>query len=189
MPLRASPDGSLDCRWTGGSSPSPKKRKLADDDDHSQTQPRGRRHDQLMAQQGFIQLPPRVTGAQPSTSHHSRDLHIHAAALQQDLETTWAERNHGKFAYQTAQVLLMRWEEDDLDVSSEITQLEELFTRVYGYDVESWTIPSEKPERALYAKVLGILDNLELKKSLLIFYYAGHAQPSTHLGTYPIWTS
>jgi hypothetical protein len=86
-------------------------------------------------------------------------------------------------------VILTSWAKDDLGVMSEIAELEDIFDRVYQYEVEKWQIPSEKPERALRAKVTSLLEGWESNKSLLMFYYAGHAQPSSNSGSYPIWTS
>ncbi|KAH8891643.1 hypothetical protein GQ53DRAFT_865528 [Thozetella sp. PMI_491] len=178
------------CGWAQGSSSSGRKRaKHTTSVNLAAAQPLPFNDERLLAEQGFIQLPPRMTHETSAASFHLRDLQCLTTELEAALEASWATRKVPGSPYNAVKVLLTSWMEDDLGVESEIDQLKDLFERVYRYDVDIWKIPSEKSERALIAKTSSLLDECELTKSLLIFYYAGHARPSMHLGTYPVWTS
>jgi predicted protein tyrosine phosphatase len=71
-------------------------------------------------------------------------------------------------------VLLLRWEEDHLNVAGEVEYLEKVF-RDYGFETEIWKIPTESPDRKILRKALDFVDDNEDEDTLLIVYYGGHA--------------
>jgi len=81
-------------------------------------------------------------------------------------------------------VLLVSWVMDDLGVASEIQRLRHVFEGMYQFQVETYQIPDEKPDRALKGRILEFLIN-DQDSSLLIFYYAGHAKRGQNEG--PLW--
>lgn len=81
-------------------------------------------------------------------------------------------------------MLLLSWLTDDLDVDSEIQRLQQVFTNMYQFRVETYHIPDDKPDRALKGRILEFLvsDNDDTP---LVFYYAGHARRAQNEG--PLW--
>jgi len=71
-------------------------------------------------------------------------------------------------------VLLLSWEDDNLGVLNEIDELDDVFRRIYHFEVERWKIPSKRSHNTLAAKLLAFLDEYESKETLLIVYYGGH---------------
>jgi hypothetical protein len=72
------------------------------------------------------------------------------------------------------QVLLLRWEQDDLDVETELADLKNVFEN-YGFRTTKWTIPSEDAHSKLMRRVLEFADAYGRKDCLMIVYYGGHA--------------
>lgn len=88
------------------------------------------------------------------------------------VKAVWPKRHDTR--YSQVYVLLVSWEEDDLGVATEINRLGHVFQDRYHFKVQYYRIPSAKPDRALYSRVLGFLD-LDGDDTLLIFYYGGHS--------------
>lgn len=85
----------------------------------------------------------------------------------------------------TASVLLLKWADDDLGVTRELSQLRDVFDQSYNFETEIWDIPSQNPDRELAYKVYGWRDRYCVKNPdqdqqlpLLILYYGGHAEES-----------
>ncbi len=76
--------------------------------------------------------------------------------------------------YKCVEVLLLRWDEDDLAVSWEVEDLEKIF-KAYGFSTELWLIPSEMPHLELMIKVGSFVKGYQNPDTLLIVYYGGHA--------------
>jgi hypothetical protein len=71
-------------------------------------------------------------------------------------------------------VLLLRWEEDNLGVKDELDHLAKTFEFIYGFDTETWLIPTVKSHFALMDKALKVVEAFGKPDDLLIIYYAGH---------------
>ena len=82
--------------------------------------------------------------------------------------------NRGRSRYREAHVLLLSWEDDNLGVINEVTELEDVFRQCYSFGTEEWKIPSKRPHNTLASKILEFSNNYEGKDSLLIVYYGGH---------------
>ena len=111
----------------------------------------------------------------PSIAHLAADL---ASAV----NAGWSRRHEAR--YTRVEVLLLRWEDDDLGVVTELEALRHVFEDLYGYGVQSYEIPGEKPDKALKRRVLDFLD-FDEDGTLLVVYYAGHAKSQANEA--PFW--
>ena len=75
--------------------------------------------------------------------------------------------------YREAHVLLLSWEDDNLGVITEVSELRDVFRQVYCYDVEEWRIPSHHCYKALRKQINRFLNEFEDENNLLIIYYGG----------------
>ncbi|KAK4198018.1 hypothetical protein QBC40DRAFT_96539 [Triangularia verruculosa] len=91
--------------------------------------------------------------------------------------------------YSAVKVLLISWENDDLDVDDEIRPLTSVLSHLYHYDVEVWKIPTTKPSIRLSTKVTSLLEGHGNEGNLVIIYYAGHARVSEQPGGSNIWAA
>lgn len=89
--------------------------------------------------------------------------------------------------YSEVHVLLISWEGDGSKARGELQGLEIVFTESFNYDVETWEIPQDKPQRRLRQRVIQFVEKYESNRvnSLLILCYSGHAVPA---GGGPMWT-
>jgi hypothetical protein len=76
--------------------------------------------------------------------------------------------------YKSVQVLLLRWEGDDLGVYWEVEDLEKIFKK-YGFNTELWLIPSNMSHLELTIKVGSFVKEYQSPDTLLVVYYGGHA--------------
>lgn len=92
----------------------------------------------------------------------------------------------GSPRYLKVSVLLIRWEADDLGVSTELDKLHEVFKADYGYDCEDiFEIPESGSQVALMTRLQRLIDNAS-RDQLLIIYYGGHSDDSNLQQS--IWT-
>jgi hypothetical protein len=83
--------------------------------------------------------------------------------------------NRGRSRYECVNVCLIRWEQDLLGVSHELERLGDLFEHLYGFNVETWLIPSNSSSHIeLMKKACGFLTEFDSSDNLFIIYYAGH---------------
>ena len=102
---------------------------------------------------------------------HIERLETFTQDLQQALQGSFPQANE-IYPYSAVTVLLLRWEEDDLNVQTEISQLRELFHHQFHFQTEEWYIPSSPhPTRALQRKLYAFQDAHQGEKELLIVYY------------------
>jgi hypothetical protein len=88
--------------------------------------------------------------------------------------------------YSRVNALLFSWEDDDLGVMKEIKRLRCVMESKYCYNVQSYQIPSRKPDAALKRRVLEFLDDDE-EDILMIVYYGGHARRGNQTSEGPLW--
>jgi hypothetical protein len=132
---------------------------------------------------GFIRLPPRTHDISFTDSHISSIERL-GADLDAAVKAVWPKRHGIKYAQ--AHVLLLSWQTDDLRVEGEIVGLQHVFRDRFNFQVESYQIPSLKPDKALKRRVLEFLD-FDGKDTLLVVYYGGHARRGLHSNDSPIW--
>jgi hypothetical protein len=80
----------------------------------------------------------------------------------------------GPTRYKEVKVLLIRWEEDDLDVKWELDDLGKVFTE-YGFDVEVFLIPTKSAHHKMNGWALQFIDRFDSENTLFMVYYGGHA--------------
>ncbi|KAF5679900.1 hypothetical protein FHETE_624 [Fusarium heterosporum] len=76
--------------------------------------------------------------------------------------------------YSEIQVLLIRWDEDELEVEWELNELRRVFRDLYGFATDKFLIPTHNSHRKLTHKVLSFVEEHENEDTLLIVYYGGH---------------
>lgn len=70
---------------------------------------------------------------------------------------------------------MIRWAQDDLGVTQELSTLADVFEGQYGFNVETWHIPpDEKSHSSLMQRALDFLHDYDSLDNLFILYYAGH---------------
>ena len=79
-------------------------------------------------------------------------------------------------SYAAVYVLLLSWKEDNLGVATEIDQLNLLFRRGCGFQVERFLIPSEESDEAIAECLRDFVRRYQRSDSLLIVYYGGHGK-------------
>ncbi|KAM7196233.1 hypothetical protein V8F33_006345 [Rhypophila sp. PSN 637] len=147
----------------------------------------------------FIQLPDSYHNDPATLDIQRLDYHVKTAdvihefdvaikALSAKVSDKWATRS---LPYLRVAVLLLHWEEDDLGVEDEISELQDLLTRFFRYAVEPWVIPKGKPKRvymALMKKLHDFTEAHDTQDTLLWIYYGGHArQDPRYPGRGPVW--
>ncbi len=83
-------------------------------------------------------------------------------------------------------MLLVRWEDDDLGVGTEVDCIAAVFKRDYNFQVEQFTIPVERSLWFLSRTISDWVDLYDHDDALLILYYAGHGRISNS-GRTAIW--
>ena len=76
--------------------------------------------------------------------------------------------------YNSVDALLLQWEEDDLKVDDEVTELDRIFTTRCNFTTQRWKIPSIYPEDQLIHRILDFRKG-KTADDLLILFYGGHA--------------
>jgi len=100
------------------------------------------------------------------------------------VKAAWPKRHGTK--YPQVHVLLLLWEADDLGVKEEIKTLRHVFRDRFNFEIQSYEIPSTKPDKALKRRIFDFLD-FDKNDKLLIVYYGGHARMGLHSNDSPIW--
>lgn len=103
---------------------------------------------------------------------HVKDLDALATTLNQALSAAFPRPSGSR--YSDVSVLLLSWENDDLGVATEISELDSVFRTVYRYRTDQWRIPSIQPHIALLRRILDSVIESASSDRLLIVYYGGH---------------
>lgn len=133
-------------------------------------------------EKGFIQL---NTHDVSHVEQHVK-MDTFAQLLQQGVDALWSTRDSNR--YKEVHVLLLRWEDDNLGVDSEIKRLGNVFSDLYRFDVCLWNIPKESPARLTIARVSELVEACG-NDSLIIMYYAGHGGLSKEANVPAIWAA
>jgi hypothetical protein len=72
-------------------------------------------------------------------------------------------------------VLLLRWEDDELQVKWELNDLAKVLGD-YGFHTETWLIPTESPLQKMMSKAIEFVEKYEAEDTLFIVYYGGYAK-------------
>jgi len=135
---------------------------------------------------GIIHLLSKTHDVSLAEEHITSIKHL-AADLEEAVKAVWPRRQG--IRYTQVHVLLIRWEDDDLGVLSEIQELKHVFKDIYNYNVETYDIPNTRPQRTLNQRIQEFLqyDEENGNETLLIVYYGGHARRVHDSNEPPIW--
>ncbi|KAG5801644.1 hypothetical protein H9Q74_001244 [Fusarium xylarioides] len=117
-------------------------------------------------------LPPLSTHDTTKSQHHMNNFQQFVDDLQSAAKR--ASPNSAYSRYSEVQVLLIRWEEDELEVEWELNELQRVFHNLYGFTTDRFLIPTQNSHRKLNHKVLSFVEEHENEDTLLIVYYGGH---------------
>lgn len=112
---------------------------------------------------------------------HVEKLETFTQDLDQALKKSFPPKAQ-RYPYTGVFVLLLRWEDDDLQVQREITKLNDVFADQFSFEVEQWQIPSTTPTRALQTKLYDFQNSHQSEEELLIVYYGGHSEADRRRG-------
>ncbi|KAK0704464.1 hypothetical protein B0H67DRAFT_497304 [Lasiosphaeris hirsuta] len=118
-------------------------------------------------------------------SFHLPDLTSLLSHLNDAITAAWPKE--APTPYKRVKVLLISWDQSDLDIEAELTPLISILQGLYHYDTESWKIPSRRSAAELSRKVSDLVTEYNQEGSLLVFYYLGHSKPSDQAGGSPVW--
>lgn len=108
------------------------------------------------------------------------------ADFQQTTKDYWATHED----YNDVNAILLCWEDDDLNVRPEVKKLQELFEKDFNFKPRIYPIPSENPSVQLQWELATFVKDFSFqRKSLIIVYYAGHADndQDTDSAGYVVW--
>lgn len=86
--------------------------------------------------------------------------------------------NRGRHSqrYKSVQALLLHWKTDDLFVLPELEDLEACFREDYGFNTDTFAIPSDNPHLDLMMRIGSLIKDHEAEDTLFVIYYGGHAK-------------
>src|SRR6266516_3644906 len=105
-------------------------------------------------------------------NYHVQDIHGFVKKVEQAAIAAFPNKNSTRYSGVFA--LLLSWEEDDLNVITEIKALKEVFNKLYGFVTEEWKIPSDDSHGELGDRLRKFTKAYAKDDSLLIIYYGGH---------------
>ncbi|KAK4449006.1 hypothetical protein QBC34DRAFT_380855 [Podospora aff. communis PSN243] len=100
-------------------------------------------------------------------------------------KAAWPEKLQTE--YKKVKVLMMSWENDDLEVETEMKPLASVFQGLYQFDTEIWRIPLRRSGAELSRKIANVVRTEGQHGNLIIFYYGGHAKANEHVAGRPVW--
>ncbi|KAK0624106.1 hypothetical protein B0T14DRAFT_428332 [Immersiella caudata] len=113
------------------------------------------------------------------------DFSTFLAHITDATKAAWLEKPH--IEYKKVKVLMMSWENDDLEVETEMKPLASVFQGLYQFDTETWRIPLKRSGAELSRKIANVVRTEGQQGNLIIFYYGGHAKANEHVAGRPIW--
>ena len=112
-------------------------------------------------------------------AHIQSDVAADSALLASELSQSLQSGFPHSGEYDSINVLLVYWENDDMGCSEEITAVRSFFEESWRYKVHILPIPAERSQAALQSDLSQfVLLYGATARSLLIIYYGGHGDPS-----------
>ena len=108
------------------------------------------------------------------------------AELSNELERYQSRRSYGYFSIT---VLILLWEDDDLNCMKEVKLLSAMFKDRFHYEVRQFLIPSERPQDSLNRAISDFVYTFGAKDNLLLVYYAGHGDPDLEGDREAVWAA
>ncbi|CAK7209882.1 hypothetical protein SEUCBS140593_000643 [Sporothrix eucalyptigena] len=119
----------------------------------------------------------------PSTTHdigrvnyHVKHLDSFARTLEDSASRAFPNRGRSQARYNKVISLLVHWKSDDLFVLPELEDLEKCFREDYGFETDTFPIPSENAHLELMMRIGALIKDHEATDTLFIVYYGGHAR-------------
>jgi hypothetical protein len=85
--------------------------------------------------------------------------------------------------YGQVSVLAFHWENDDIGVAPLEVELLNVFRKIYGFNVESFTIPATSTAPHNLSRKLGdFYEKWDAEDALTIYIYSGHAEEADPAG-------
>ncbi|KJR85863.1 homeobox domain containing protein [Sporothrix schenckii 1099-18] len=119
----------------------------------------------------------------PSTTHdigrvnyHVKHLDSFARTLEDSASRAFPNRGRSHQRYTKVVSLLLHWKSDDLFVLPELEDLEKCFREEYGFETDTFPIPSENAHLELMMRIGALIKDHEATDTLFIVYYGGHAR-------------
>ncbi|KAG4437770.1 hypothetical protein IFR05_006755 [Cadophora sp. M221] len=132
-----------------------------------------------------LPAPPFATHDTRRAEYHMKDLDAFAKDLQNAADRAFPNEGRAQTRYSKVSVLLLRWEDDEMNVEWELDDLEKVF-RNYGFGTNRWLIPTKNSHLKLMSKVVDVVEENYGNGGLVIVYYAGHAGINSSRGA--TWT-
>ncbi|KAL9572694.1 hypothetical protein ACKAV7_003164, partial [Fusarium commune] len=95
-------------------------------------------------------LPPLSTHDTTKSQHHMNNFEQFVDDLQSAAKRAFPNSAYSR--YSEVQVLLIRWEEDELEVDWELNELRRVFHNLYGFTTDKFLIPTQNSHRKLNHK-------------------------------------
>lgn len=117
------------------------------------------------------------TGEEIDLEHRHHRMREIAARIQDGANRSFPNDLSSRYRYDKVYALLICWADEDprLPVSIELNDLSRLFSDEFGFQAETWQIPTDNCHNELSHKVLDFIgigdDN---RNDLKIVYYGGH---------------
>ncbi|PQE06114.1 tyrosine- phosphatase non-receptor type 6 protein [Rutstroemia sp. NJR-2017a BBW] len=106
----------------------------------------------------------------------AKDTHTpNTPELLSDEAAARAFPNRGRSRYAEVLVVLIQWEESELDAQSEVSALRSMFEICYGFTTDIWSIPTTNAHNKLMLKAVNFIEQYGTDDNLIIIYYGGHA--------------
>ncbi|TVY22540.1 hypothetical protein LHYA1_G008860 [Lachnellula hyalina] len=119
-----------------------------------------------------LTTPSPITHDTSRASYHISDISSFAENLQDAANRAFP--NRGRSRYKTVNVCLIRWQEDELEVKSELERLYHVFDKLYGFNTQIWLIPPRASQIQLTSMTCSFLQEFDDEDNLFIVYYGGH---------------
>ncbi|OAA65741.1 homeobox domain containing protein [Niveomyces insectorum RCEF 264] len=109
-------------------------------------------------------------------NYHVKHLDSFAKCLEDSASRAFPNRGRPQQRYSKVIALLMHWKSDDLFVLPELEDLEKCMREDYGFETDTFPIPSENAHLELTMRVGAMIKDHEATDTLFVVYYGGHAR-------------
>ncbi|CAD6448094.1 88532b95-296d-43b4-9bfb-982be07c9793 [Sclerotinia trifoliorum] len=105
--------------------------------------------------------------------YHMKELETFAVRVEEAAARAFP--NRGRSRYAEVLVVLIKWEESDIDAQPEFNALRTMFEICYGFTTDTWSIPSTHSHNKLMLQAMNYIEKHGTEDNLIIIYYGGHA--------------
>ena len=110
-------------------------------------------------------------------NYHVKHLDSFARTLEDSASRAFPNRGRTQQQrYKKVISLLMHWKSDDLFVLPELEDLEKCMREDFGFETDTFSIPSENAHLELMMRIGAMIKDHEATDTLFIVYYGGHAR-------------